>query len=386
MVAIVTLSLLAACSDPGGSPEDADVPRQVFSLGTRLEAPRPVGPPAGHQLDPLDRDAGVNARLRDGSMIWFFGDTGQRAPDGGLATFTVGTAAWAPADAPFETMDYADDGAPVAFARPTEAFPPCPPSSPVAGMWPLATAVEQRGDRDRVVLWMQNICLGSSTVAATRGVSVGEWYYDPDAPPVDERIEVTVLNQVVFDDSSLGGAAFVDDGRVVVYGCDIPPSPLDPAAYGPCRVARVDFDDVADRDAYEVWTGGETWTAGAEATPMELASTVEAAPGPAGPLTVMPLPGTDRFVMGYTPWPGFIDVVAVRVADRPEGPWSDPQFVQLPECGVAGRQDRPCYGSNLQPAFSSERELAIGYQDPFVAEDPIRGSFLVGSVPFEMAE
>lgn len=345
-----------------------------------VATPVAVGPPDGHPRQRIDRDAGITARLRDGSTVWFFGDTAEREPDDSLAYFEIGSAAWAAPGEPTVTRDPPGPVAP--FAVPTADFPACPPEATTAGLWPLATAVVPDGERDRVLVWMQNICLGPNRAAVDRGISIGEWTYDPADPPDGRPVEVAVLEQNLFPDARYGDAVVEHDGRLYVYGCDAPLQPAWPTESGPCRVARVRADDATDADRYEAWTG-EGWEAGADPAPLGLLSDEGDPAAPPGPLSVSFHDGTGVFVMLYTPWPGYIGTVAVRAAPAPEGPWSTPTTVELPDCGGTYRgQEMACYAANLQPVSDTADRIGLGYYDRLVSQPPLRGSYVLTSAPF----
>ncbi len=366
----------------GGS--SADRSGVQLRVGDTVSPPVRVEPAPGSPTPQIDRDAGVSARLSDGSTVWFFGDTAERTPSGSLAWFEIGSAAWSrPAD-PTTTYGGADGDAVVPFAEPTDEFEPCPPEASTAGMWPLAAVIDPT-EVDRVVLWMSNICLGGGRTAISRGISVGEWRYDPADPPEDRPIRVTVLDQNLFPDDRYGEAAVVDGERIVVYGCDQSEDPMNGDDGGSCRAARVDPSDVADVDAYEVWTG-DGWVVGAPPAPLELA----AAPGggfmPPGPLSVAAAPGGSGYVMLYSPWPGYTPFVEIRGARTPQGPWSAPRTLELPDCEQTyGAIRASCYAANLQPDFSTPGVLGFGYYDQLVASPPQLGSYLLTSVPFELS-
>ncbi len=81
-------------------------------------------------------------------------------------------------------------------------------------MWPNAAVVEAVGSRDRVIVWMTNICLGPGPTAVGKGVSVGEFWYDPADPPAGKPVRLTILNQNLFESSGYGTAAVLDGGKV----------------------------------------------------------------------------------------------------------------------------------------------------------------------------
>ena len=353
-----------------------------LALGTP-EAPERVGPPEGHPLSRIDRDAGISARLGDGSTVWFFGDTGERLSDGRLRFFEIGSAAWAPPGAPTITRDHVVDGQVEHFATPTPEFPACPPEAPSAGMWPTA-AVTDPQDPDRVIVWMANICLGSNRTAVPRGISVGEWRHDPTAPPVDRPIKVKVLEQNLFPDGMVGEAAFTLDGTVYLYGCDTAISMEDADDPGSCRAARVDPASVHDRGAHEAWTG-DAWVRGAAPAELEMEPAAGGQSLPPGPLSVAGAPDGDGFVMLYSPWPGHVSSMEVRAALSPEGPWSPPVRVDLPGCNDhPGGQLYACYAANVQPDLSTPGRLGFGYYDRFISGPPLWGSYVVSSIDLRL--
>ena len=111
-----------------------------------------------------------------------------------------------------------------------------------------------------------------------------------------------------------------------------------------------------------------------------------AAPGydfPASAFTVVRDDVLDVFVMAYSPWPGFVDQVAVRVATGPAGPWTAPVSVAFEGCdNRVGGQLKSCYAATAQPAFSSPGRLGLGFYDQATVEDRRRGQYRVTSVPF----
>ncbi len=400
----------AAAEEPGGGaaaptmsvgvPLDPDVaallevddPGSVPGVGPAGWPFASVGPPAGHPLERIDRDVGISVELGDGSRLWLFGDTAEREPGGGLRYFEVGTAAWAPADDPTVTRDGSVGGLPVPLVAEPSGRPPCPPQAPRSGVWPLA-AVTDPGDPNRVLVWSGNICLGSSTVLESQGISLGEWRHDPARPPVDRPVQLRVLNPLLFpSQDELGAVIGVGDGRhLVAMGCRPPqiegwagPGSAGPApADGSCVLRRVDVADVADSAAYEPWTGAQ-W-GGGPPSPVDLprqSTWVSYFAAPVGPFSLAPDPSGEGVVMVYSPWPGYVPVAAVRWAPEVTGPWSPPAPLLLEGCLPITDPRRSCYAANAQPDFSVPGELGIGYYDREVSTPPQRGAFLVGRVPF----
>lgn len=314
--------------------------------------------------------------LRDGSVLWLFGDTAARDDAGRIEYFVIGTASWAPADHPTETQDAVDPttGTPIEFATPTTDFPNCDDATLTEGMWPASAVVVPEGARDRVVVWLHNICLGNGTGALIdRGMSVAEWWYDPANPPAGQPIRATILNQRLFEHRSYGSAATLTaEGSVRVYACDRPDDPHRSDAYGPCRSATTTLDRVADAESY------------VELGEMELADAGARVPGfPAGGFSVARDPVAGSFVMVYSPWPGHTDQVHLRTSPGPDGPWSAPIVVELSGCADRlGERQLNCYAGNAQPAFSSGGFVGIGYYDTAVQTFPIRGAFTVALVPW----
>ncbi|MFZ4516934.1 MAG: DUF4185 domain-containing protein [Microthrixaceae bacterium] len=349
----------------------------------------PVGPSPASPVTGVDRDAGVSVSLRDGSVLWLFGDSTKIEADGSYRYFINNTAAWATRDALTVTRDGAVGNSPVQFATPGPGFPTCPEDAPRQAMWPMSGVVVAEGSRDRVNVLMGNVCLGDALRIVPMGVAVVTWLYDPATPPLDLPITATVVNQALFapGEPQWGTAAVVaNDGLAYAYACAFPPDGGLPTQYGPCRVARVAPDRVADRTAWRFWAGGSTWSANQGAA-VELVMP----PGPDG--TSPPMPGFSVraeptqgvYVMAYSPWPGFTDRVQVRVATAPTGPWTAPVEVNLPGCAdtVTGTGFY-CYAGTAQPQLSEPGLLGLGYYDQRVRVDSSGGQYLTVKVPFSV--
>jgi len=347
-------------------------------------APSTVGPPPSSPLAGIDRDAGISTRLRDGSTLWLFGDSSQVTSNGSLKYFVNNTAAWAAPGAPAVTRDGAAGAQPTQFVTPTSGFPACPTATPTAVMWPLSAVTITNGALDRVVAYFQNICLGPNLTTASRGVATVEWTYDPADQPIDRSITATVTNQSLFPTNTYGNAAVVGvDGLIYAYACFGPATPGWPDQYGPCTVARVDASQVADSSSYRYWNGSGWVVDDDVAAAMTLPNGVDGVVNPVGTLTVTFDATHGVYVMAYSPWPGYSDKVAIRVAASPQGPWTAPVVIQLPGCNdTVGGKGFYCYAGTAQPQFSGPGLLGIGYYDQIVAVGPSSGSYLVLTVPF----
>lgn len=349
-----------------------------------------VGPPPGHPLERVDRDAGVSTRLRDGSLLWFFADSSETDAAGNLRYFVNNTAAWSAPGSPLTRDAVGGGGRPVQFVDPGPGFPACP-SGRSPAMWPLSAVTVPVGGLDRVLVFLGNVCLGGPMEISEVGVSVAEYWYDPGAPPVDVAVRGTVLNQVLFtsgEDDHGTAAVLGDDGMVYAYACRRPATAtfMVPGAYGPCTVGRVAPADVAVRGSWRWWNGSGWATDKGTAADIGMPDGANGFSLPVASASVVRDQRFGAYVMAYSPWPGFTDRVEVRVASRPQGPWTAPVEVKLPACyDQVGGQEFLCYAATAQPAFSAPGLLGLGYYDQRL--DPVspRGQYRVAGVPFDVA-
>ena len=351
-----------------------------------------VGPAPDHPLAGIDRDGGVSVTLSDGSTLWFFGDSSQLDGNGRLQYFVGNTAAWAPAATPTVTHDDLVSS-PFTFVDPTGDFPACPSATDRQAEWPLSATVEHVGSTDHVVVFLENVCVSTGGSIAGRGIAVADWSYDPSHPPDrivgGPGIRFTIQNQLLFAASSTttgyGSGATAAGGLVYVYRCEGPANGGWPSEYGPCRVARTTFANVADASSYRFWNGS-TWssdasTAAALVMPDEPAGVVN----PVASFTVSYDPAFGAYVMAYSPWPGYQSRAAVRFAASPVGPWTAPVEVQLPGCSdlVAG-VGYYCYAITSQPSLSSPGHLGLGFYDQAASTNPLRGQYRATTVPMSV--
>lgn len=373
----------------------------VGSSGAPSASAVPVGPAAGNPLVGIDRDAGISVQLRDGSVLWLFGDSSASDSAGNLRYFVNNTAAWAPVGTPTVTQDGVTGGAPAQFASPAGSTWTCPADRPTKALWPSAAVrSDAGGGRDLVTVFLANVCLGSAPLEIEgRGMSVAQWTYDPSSPPVGVPVTGQVVDHELFPAGREYGTAATTGlvggvTYVYAYDCDTPTDDGDvnwPNEFGPCRVGRVPASSVDDRPAWRFWNGG-AWVsdvgAAAGIIPGPSADTDPQAPVASATVSWDQVHGV--YVMAYSPWPGFTDRVFVRVASEPQGPWSAVVEVRLPGCvDTVGTVGFYCYAGTAQPALSGvgtdgEMLLGIGYYDQLVSIGPNRGQYMTITVPFHV--
>lgn len=364
--------------------------------GGDVMAVAPVGPPAGHPLRGIERDAGISTVLRDGTTLWLFGDSVEWSAGGGFRYFVNNTAAVSTRTDPSVTRDGVLRGdVPAPFATPAAPFTePCP-SGFDSIMWPLSATNVPDGasNRDRVIAFFGNVCLRGME-PLSRGVAVVEWIYDPTQFAGSSNIGPTITGRVLEQNlfpvgAEYGTASQIVGGLLYAYECGRPADggsginwPDDPG-YSGCTAARVDPARVAEPGAWTYWNGGAEHTAPTSWSALATEAALMDVPGLAGdkqlPVSSFTLTADPHHgqVMVYSPWPGFTDRVVVRRATSPVGPWSPVEQVSLPGCDEwAEGSGRYCYAGTAQPQRSSPGRLGLGWFDQMVAVDPLRGSYM----------
>ncbi len=358
-----------------------------------------VGPAAGHANERIDRDGGVSVQLYDGTVLWLFGDSLERGTAGNDLYFLHNTAALATSAEPAVTRDAVVGGMPVEFVAPSDehaAAMDCPPDRPVSGLWPMsASAGSRTGSTQRVVAFFANMCMGGPDEFEDRGVAVVEWTYRAGSTPPGSAVTGTVIEDFLFDvdGPEWGSASWTrsESGHDVVYGYDCgSPEPTGgvqfPNEWGSCTVGRAAALDVDDRSAWR-WWDGSSWNAdpGSAASmvgiPDPSPSTDSKAPVAA--FNVAWEPALSRFVMAYSPWPGYTSEMMLRVARTPTGPWSEPVSVSMPGCeDRIGSVGYFCYAGGSHVALTTPGSIGLGHYDQLVSAAPLRGSYRFSRVPF----
>ncbi|MBS1838637.1 MAG: hypothetical protein JST64_13175 [Actinobacteria bacterium] len=185
-------------------------------------------------------------------------------------------------------------------------------------------------------------------------------------------------------------AAGTGDSGWFIYGyqCQSPQGagPYWPADYGPCTVGRVPVDSVGVRSSWQFWNGAG-WGADASQAAAVIAGGGPDPEIPVAAFNVAKDPVLGVYVMAYSPWPGFIDRVYVRISSSPVGPWTAPVAIHLPGCDdQIGAGVHRCYAGSAQPRFSTSTggvtSIGIGWYDQMISPNPPRGQYRAAAVPF----
>jgi hypothetical protein len=361
-----------------------------------------VAPPPGHPNATVERDGGVSVRLFDGNVLWVFGDSIQRNAQNQDLYFRNNTAALAAAGSTTVTRDAAVGGAPVEFVTPSPSHAlamGCPADKPTRGLWPMsASAGTASGSSQRVVMFFANICLGGPGQFEDRGVSVVEWTYVAGATTPGTVLRGQVLTEFLFGPGqpAWGTASWTqrEGGQDLLYGYDCQsPAPtggvLFPNAWGPCTVGRAPAATAHVVGSWTWWNGSDWSTDRAAAAPMAgipgpSPSTDSKAPVAA--LNVAYDPTFGRYLMAFSPWPGYTNEIFVRVARTPVGPWSEPVTFRAPSCDDSiGASRYFCYAGGSHLALSQPGSIGLGFFDQLVSPTPPRGMYRAMQAPFVVA-
>lgn len=381
---------------------------------------RVVGPPRGHALRNVQRDAGINVTLSDNSTLWLFGDSLELRADGSTRFFVNNTAAWAypptsnsPHMATVTRDAWTRNAEPIEFVTPHPSSFSCPAGYSRA-MWPTSAVAVPHAPTggDRVIAFFGNVCLGGPMQMIGRGMAVVEWIYNPNQNYDSQAIKGQVLNPLLFPAGlSYGTAAtYVADesgGYIYSYRCERPlddPDNTDiiwPDAFGDCFILRVRPGQVTNLLGYEslIGTSGGAGGDQPEWVPViglqdgELLLQDDHEPqaidlGSAEPsvywrpvagFTVISNPNGPGYLMVYSPWPGYTNHVVLRHANDPWGPWSEPQVRLLPGCDdYLGASHRVCYATTVHGQPGPGNTLRLGWYDQLVHAPPSKGAFLAG--------
>lgn len=327
----------------------AAVPAPVLEAA---EPSRPVAPPAGSPSATIRRDCGMSTALSNGRTLWIYCDTALFGTDERLEYFVNTSAAVATPDAPTVMVDNVDpDGHPLTFLRPEDDYPRCS-SEEKRALWPQSAVTILATDaqpRDRVLVWYSNVCLVPGG-AQTSDIGLAEAWFDVGPGASAAPTSVDILDARLLPKLGAAGgygvASVIDGPDAYLYWCGQDTEP--------CRIARVALDRVADPTAYRYYDGADWVPDATAARPLAMGESrlrIKASVQWVAPL--------DRYVMAdVDAW----NHVSLRVAPRPEGPWSAPATVTLPGCAEAFPDN--CFAVEVQPQLSDAAHVAVSYFDP----------------------
>ncbi len=317
----------------------------------RVEAVRDLGP-----LEFMDvircRDGGYSAAFQNQS-VWVFGDSimQKKGADGSQWR----TSTWCHTGDPdardnlqnlTEPVDI--NGVPGEFLPFTETeylynrehFTPEVPENQRSrwGLWP--GPVVAAPDGKKAYVFYDKIYGGPNGQWDFRSVgrSIAVWNRleeSPVRPVINPEAEHPTM---LFPegDAPMGHGAVVKDGMLYAFGCK------SGWLEWPVIVGRVPFDQALDRSAWQFYTGNGKWSSDWK---------------PAIPV----LEGAPMLSVSWNQWMGrYIAVysiplknrIAVRTAERPEGPWSDP--LDTVECVPPVTTNQWCYSGLSHDEFSRE--------------------------------
>ena len=331
--AIACVSLcLAACGSGGGSGEN-----------TRLsEAPQPPAFSVSvKELGPIEtncdirmRDGGYSARINEKS-VWVYGDTFLTFPNednqrllansrsstldedagDGLYGFEENLDA---VGAPLQFIPFTEDEIAFNEAHHGEACSEEPCETRWA-IWPGTIIVDEEKGLAYIFYGKFHAGKGEFNFEC-KGRSIAVWKTREDNAP--ERIvfnEVENFPTLLFshDEPRFGSAAVVVDQLAYIYGCSLDRSSMTK----PCHLARVPIESILDKDKWSYYRSDGSWSSQMEdLSPVFNGNNM---------MSVFYNAYLDSYVAIYTE--PLENHIMVRVAPRPEGPWSRPRVVWTSE-------------------------------------------------------
>lgn len=267
----------------------------------------------GRPASVIGRDVGISAEIA-GQVTWLLGDTILNPPacDGGSVRSS--TAGIDPRDAIVGNVVEPVDacGAPAELVSP--GVPPTPSGARTA-FWPEAIVPTLDG---RAAVFYQRVLI-DGLVWTTQATSVAEMA--AGATTLDRSGETVLFGP---DERSYVAGNLVAGGNIYLYATELQPD-LTTAYY----LARVPQARYRDRSAYTFWDGAGWSTDAADAARLRLGGSGTDASGGLGGLTVSWNPYLGRYLMVHTQ--AWAQDVLLRTAARPEGPWSAPTHLDVPD-------------------------------------------------------
>ena len=334
------LTFVNACS-PTQTQPDASV-----EAGTRALVVDHVDDLGAFPAPPtvVGRD-GTTSALVGNQLVWTFGDTflSKQTPDD-KTNVRSATAGWSAPDAALAITDAVDDGGvPLQFIPYTQAELTKNTADPLNGfaLWP--GAVIPVDANDAVVLFQHILRQGGSgftadaigtatiTSGATQAVRAAAFLFQSPDP--------------LFGN----GGVTTDSGNAYFFDCE-------QAGFGfHCKVGRVPIASVTNRSAFAFWNG--------TAYVSDVTQAAWFIDGVGAGLTITWNVWLGRWLAVYSKV--LSDDVALRAADRIEGPWTDPEVVIAGASFVQGDAGTN-YLAREHPELQAQagREIVVGYAHP----------------------
>jgi hypothetical protein len=281
----------------------------------------------------IGRDLGISANIA-GEVTWLFGDTlyTPKACDG--TTHRSATAAIDPPDGIVGNVVEPVDGCGAPAELVTPGVPPTETGARTA-FWPDAIVPTLDG---RAAVFYQRVLI-DGPVWTVQATSVAEM--ERGSTSLDRTNETVVFGQ---EDRSYSAGNLVADGFIHLYATEVLPD-LRTTYY----LTRVPHDRYRDRSAYTFWDGAGWSTEATAAAPIILGGTGIDGSGGIGGLTVSYNTHLRKYLMVHSE--AFKFDLMLRTADQPQGPWSAPTRVNVPD----SLPDSPFgnYSVREHPAFRS---------------------------------
>lgn len=329
-------------------------------------------------------DCGWSAPLHDGRVLWVTCDAGRYSNVVGLAPRQ------APAQPEFFEQLYV----------PLDPDLDCPEGRDDRLVWTTALAARPGPQSTTVAILLVSGCrtdlVDGPPDDTTGGIAVLEYRSSMAGGPLEPDVVAYDLWPGVWPDGTVNvthtsGAVFFEE-HLYAYACGADFGVFDQSGpdAGRCTIARAPVDGpLAERASWAYWHGGGRWEPPACAPGSCRDDDVRAAEEDQAPID-LPVPGSQKPAFGggeaFVPelFPVRVDErldllvgtsqqtlgdaaddLWLRVARRPEGPWSLPAEVELPCPGDPDEADSEldCRHHTPHPELSSSGELVVTFFD-----------------------
>lgn len=253
-------------------------------------------------------DIGASARLKDGRLVWIFGDTMRRT---GVAPGLVANSM------------LITSGLCLSQLMATARGPIIPDVEPGVVRWPMSVTVVEDQGVEKIVIFTGRIRRGSGAdVWGFRYLGSDAVTFTVEANKAPQLDAILPLTPDADSPTQVnwGSASMVSDGHIYVYGTELPHG----AAFGRSLVVgRSPLANPTDKGRWEFWDG-KTWQADQlRATPV-----IPAAGGVSQTLSVDEIDG--EFVAVSKQDGDLGSTVATWTSKTPIGPWTRAAALEAP--------------------------------------------------------